>query len=249
MTDHSMMKLGKHPAKQVKTLHLRDYAQLPLPVPAVPAYGLSDKVISFGMMLNDTLGDCTCAAVGHIIQVWTAETGHEVILPDDVILKLYEDACGYNPADPSTDQGGVEIDVLNYWEKNPIAGNVLSAYVSFNWLDAQQVKEAVYYFGGAYIGLQLPIGYQNAEVWNVIKGANGMPGSWGGHAVPIVDYNSGGPIVVSWGKQIQMTWGACYKYIDEAYALLSPDIFMGTKSITGLSIGQLRRDLIQLKKS
>ena len=26
---------------------------------------------NLGMMLNDTLGDCTCAAVYHAIQVWT----------------------------------------------------------------------------------------------------------------------------------------------------------------------------------
>lgn len=242
-SDRSLMKLGKHPAKQVKTLQLRDYARLPLPV---PAYGLSYKVNDFGMMLNDQLGDCTCAAIGHLIQIWTAEAGHEVVLPDDVILKLYEDACGYNPADPSTDRGGVEIDVLNYWIKNSISGNALSAYVGFNWMDAQQVKESVFYFNGAYIGLALPLAYQDAKVWNVVKGESGLPGSWGLHAVPIIDYNSGGPVIVSWGERIQMTWGALYKYCDEAYALLSPDIFMGTKSITGFSAFQLRKDLIQL---
>jgi hypothetical protein len=244
MPDRSLKKLGKHPRKHAKLLQLRDYAQLPLQVPA--SYGLSDKITDLGEMLNDKLGDCTCAAVGHLIQAWTAEAGHQVIVSDDTILKLYEDSCGYNPADPSTDQGGIEVDVLNYWIKNPVAGNVLSAYVSFNHMDAQQIKESVFYFGGAYIGLQLPLAYQTAEVWNVVKGPNGVPGSWGGHAVPIVDYNSGGPIVISWGEKIQMTWGAVYKYVDESYALLSPDVFMGTKSITGLSIGQLRRDLIQL---
>lgn len=242
--DHSQMRLGKHAPKQVKTLKMRDYITQPLPVPNI--YGLSYKVKNLGMMLNDTLGDCTCAAVGHIIQSWTAEAGKEVILSDAEVEKLYENSCGYNPADPSTDQGGIEIDVLNYWKANTVFGHALSAYVTINYADPQEVKEAVYYFGGSYIGLQLPLAYQTASVWNVQHGANGAPGSWGGHAVPIVDYNPGGPIVISWGKKIQMTWGAMNKYADEAYALLSPDIFMGIKSITGFKLVQLRKDLMQI---
>lgn len=243
--DHSQMRLGKKAVKQVKTLKLRDYTVAPLPVPEL--YGLSWKISDLSMMLNDQLGDCTCAAVGHMIQAWTAETGKQDILSDAEVEKLYEESCGYNPADPSTDQGGIEIDVLNYWKANGVFGHQLSAYVSINYKDPQEIKEAVFYFGGSYIGLQLPIAYQTASVWNVAHGADGQPGSWGGHAVPIVDYNKGGPVVISWGKKIQMTWGACSKYIDEAYALLSPDIFMGTKSITGLKLVQLRKDLMQLE--
>jgi hypothetical protein len=89
----------------------------------------------------------------------------------------------------------------------------------------------------------LPVAYQTQAVWDEVAGPSGYPGSWGGHAVPIVDYNETGPIVVSWGKKIQITWAACSKYVDEAYALLSPDIFDGLKSISGFDLGTLQEDL------
>ena len=59
---------------------------------------------NLGMMLNDTLGDCTCAAVYHAIQVWTfnASKGKAIDTePDSDVEKLYELACGYKPS-----QGG-----------------------------------------------------------------------------------------------------------------------------------------------
>jgi hypothetical protein len=137
------MKLGKQAARYVEGFpKLRDYATFPLPVPAV--YGKSDKLTDLGMMLNDRLGDCTCAAIGHLIQAWTSEAGKGVILSDAVILKLYEKACGFDPERPDTDQGGIERDALDYWMKNPVEGHVLSAYVAIDWIDPQEIKEAVY---------------------------------------------------------------------------------------------------------
>src|ERR1700677_1036737 len=47
-----------------------------------------------GMMLNDTLGDCTCAAVYHAIQVWTFNANDKkaakmITEPDSDVEKLY----------------------------------------------------------------------------------------------------------------------------------------------------------------
>src|SRR5271155_2585228 len=59
-----------------------------------------------GAMLNDELGDCTCAAVGHAIQIWTfnADGASEMITPPDSdIEQLYEVAGGYVPGNESTD--------------------------------------------------------------------------------------------------------------------------------------------------
>src|SRR5580693_1812272 len=48
---------------------------------------------NLGMMLNQTLGDCTCAAVYHAMQVWTFNTGKMVTQPDSDVEKLYILAC------------------------------------------------------------------------------------------------------------------------------------------------------------
>ena len=70
---------------------------------------------SFGMMLNDRLGDCTCAAVYHARQVWTFNAQKkEDTEPDTDVERLYIDACGYNTKTPGEGPGGNEQSVLTY---------------------------------------------------------------------------------------------------------------------------------------
>jgi hypothetical protein len=51
------------------------------------------------------------------------------------------------------------------------------------------------------------------------------PGSWGGHAVPIVAYDNGGLTCVTWGQRLRLSWDFFLCYFTEAYAVLSPDWF------------------------
>jgi hypothetical protein len=111
--DHSNYKLGKKPAHHdPRTLQMANYLEVLPTIP--PAQDWTAKATpNWGMMLNDKLGDCTCAAIGHFIQAWTANAGpHEIVLPDQTILKTYEAVTGYNPKDPSTDRGAGEVGVL-----------------------------------------------------------------------------------------------------------------------------------------
>jgi hypothetical protein len=194
------------------------------------------------MMLNDQLGCCTIAAVGHAVQVWTANAASaEVSFPDPVILDYYKTWDGYNPADPSSDQGGVELDVLNDWRQQGFAGQSLDAYVAIDLgtrdtgngtgdtgngiretgngirdtgygagensdtppsqpgtqrvlvLPNLDVMDAIWLFGGAYIGVELPVRAQTQEIWDVpaTLTADDQSGSWGGHAIYLVGYDSG----------------------------------------------------------
>jgi hypothetical protein len=243
-----LYKLGKQPARiDSRTLKLSDYT-LPTLKPAPWEFNLSGKITNLGMMLNDSLGDCTCACVGHIVQQWTAENGSEIIIPDADILSVYEAVGGYIPDDPSTDNGAVILDVLNYWKKNSIDNNALKAYVGLNYKDGQEVTNTVYYFGSMYIGVQLPISAQDQDIWDVpsegVTG-NGSPGSWGGHAIPIVAYDKYHLTCITWGALKKMTWNFYYTYCDEAYALLSPDWFNETsgKCPIGFDLAQLQVDL------
>lgn len=70
MVDHSTMRLGKrHRRHDARTLKMARYLASGLPA-APPAVDYTRGVTDFGMMLNDRLGCCTIAAVGHAIQVW-----------------------------------------------------------------------------------------------------------------------------------------------------------------------------------
>jgi hypothetical protein len=81
-------------------------------------------------MLNDQLGDYTCAAAFHAMQLWSVHgRAIELTEPDAKVQQMYTEFCGYDPAAKApdgtnpTDQGGVEQDVLARWfsEGVPIA--------------------------------------------------------------------------------------------------------------------------------
>ncbi len=90
MTDHSNMSLGLKAVKtDTRTLRLARYLTEVLP-PAPSSRDWTPAVSAWGMMLNDNLGDCTIAALGHAIQVWSANRYREITLPDTAILAAYE---------------------------------------------------------------------------------------------------------------------------------------------------------------
>lgn len=245
MIDHSVMKLGKRAARvDRRTLRLATYTNALPPAPA--SVDWTTKLSNLGVMENDRLGDCTCAAIGHMIQVWTSQASNQIIPSDSVILDLYEKACGYNPADPASDQGGVELDVLNYWRKNPVAGQPLNAFCAVDVSDRSDICDAIWIFGAAYIGLGLPISAQNQDVWDVSSGDNAKPFSWGGHAVPVVAFSPSGLICVTWGALKQMTWEFFEQYCDEAYACLSLDWTNATGAPSGFDWSTLNSDLIAI---
>lgn len=253
MADHSMMKLGKRaPRIDSRTLMLAKYMK-DLPTPPV-SVDYTKGITSFGMMMNDSLGDCTIAGCGHAIQIWTANQGTEATVPDSDILAAYEAWDGYNPADPSTDQGGVEIDVLNNWRTNGLSGHQLLAYADPDPGDQNHVKSAINLFGGLYIGLALPLTAQNQDVWDVVEGSlldklKGFfmhdspsdPGSWGGHCVFVPAYDANGLTCITWGQLKKMTWAFWGKYCDESHALLSPDWVSNRQ--TGFDLVTLQADL------
>ena len=223
MVDHSSMKLGKsEPKYDRRTLMLAKYTvALPEPPPQVD---WSTKLTNLGIMGNDHLGDCTCAAIGHVVQTWTSQASSQVIIPDCEIISLYAKACGYVPGDPTTDQGGIELDVLNYWRKNPVVGHTLNAYCSIKPGDISDIQNGIWLFGGVYVGLALPVSAQRQEVWDLGSLAgDGEPGSWGGHAVAICGFDPTGLTCITWGALKRMSWPFWKTYGDESYALLSQD--------------------------
>ena len=63
--DPRKLKLGKQVARHdPRTLLLASYATAALPTPPA-SLDLTTKVSSWGMMENEQIGNCTCAAAGH----------------------------------------------------------------------------------------------------------------------------------------------------------------------------------------
>ncbi len=161
------------------------------------------------MMANDRIGDCTIAAAGHCIEEWTTDAGSPVIVPDPEIIAAYSAVSGYDPATGRPDGGANELDALNYWRQTGIGGHQIRAYVALEPGNHEHVRDAVAIFGNCYIGLAMPVTAQTQRVWSVPPNGAvgpGAPGSWGGHAVPVVAYNARELTVVTWGALKRMTW-------------------------------------------
>jgi len=255
--DPFKLKLGKQPVRHdPRTLLFASYLTPALPTPPA-TFDLTKKVgASWGMMANDQIGDCTCAAAGHLIMEWTANAGKKMVTPTDKqIIAAYSSITGYNPVTGANDNGAQEVDVLNYWRQTGIANDKIGAYVALEPANHTHIMDSVYIFEGCYIGLRLPKSAQaqtqNHQPWSVPPGGptgDGAPGSWGGHAVPVVAYDARSITVVTWGALQTMTWGFWAAYCEEAYAILSTDYITGKKTTPqGFNLQQLQTDLADLK--
>jgi hypothetical protein len=245
MADHSMMKLGRKAIKtDSRTLALARYLTPALPPPPRKA-DWTKGVQSWGMMLNHALGDCTIAGVAHAIQVWTSNTGSMVTVSDATIKRYYEKWDGYVPGKPRTDTGGIELDVLNDWQKSNFAGNVLIAFADPKRENLIEVRQSIALFGGVYIGLSLPLTAQTQDVWDVVPrgGAKAKPGSWGGHCVFVPKYDEKGFTCITWGQLKTMTVAFWKKYCDEAHTLLGQDWLKAKRAPNGFDQVQLLADL------
>ena len=238
-------RMGKLPVRtDTRTLLLARYVdstKLPKP-PAT--YEATKHVAEWPMYANDRLGDCTCAAAGHMIEAWTGDaTGHDTEISERSVVSAFE---AVKQVDPLTgEEGAVELDVLNYWRKHGIGRHKIGAFAKVATYDHTLVKTGAYVFGGLYIGLSLPKTAQGQEIWDWTHSLSGnaKPGSWGGHAVDVVGYDTKGLTVITWGRPQKMTWSFWDRYCDEAYCIISTDFLLAGKAPNGLDLNALKADL------
>lgn len=252
-------KLGRNPRRfdpRVPHLSALLADKVPAPPPRSVDYtkGMGGR---FGVMLNDTLGDCTCAAYYHARQVWTFHAGREITEPDDDVKQLYVEACGYNPKSRGEGPGGNEQDVLTFLHRKgaPIGPNgkqrhKIAAFVEVDPRNIDDVKRTIADLGVAYIGLNLPrnvypLRGDPPRRWTVAKRKQQIAG---GHAVVLTGYDRAGAGFISWGKKYKMTWEFFTTYVDEAYGI-TDSAWVQRKSnvLGGLTMADLSRQMEFLK--
>lgn len=240
-------RLGRLPAEPARPhLRLADYTiDLAAPPPAVDWLS---AVTSWPMYLNDQIGDCTAAGIGHLIEGDTRYAqGTAVQISDQDVLHLYEATSGYNPADPATDQGAVCQDVLDYMRKTGVAGHKALAFAKVDLSNRTQLQQAIALFGQVYAGFNFPSSamdqFHAGQVWDVVNGAQ----IEGGHCVTLGAYGANGLSCVTWGRVQALTWRFLTKYFDEGWVVITPDWLSSRgQSPTGLSLYQLGQDLAAL---
>jgi hypothetical protein len=190
---------------------------------------------------NDTLGDCTCAAVAHMLISWDAQEKAKKTAPSVMdVVHLYEAVSG------GQDQGAACLDVLNRWRRVGLEGDRIAGYAEVSPQSMVQMKLAMWQFGGAYLGLAMPSNAQDqiGDLWTVTSpnlSGDAEPGTWGGHCVDLVGYDADGLTCITWGQTQRMTWDWLTSYCEEAYAVLDTVDWLG--DIPGLKGAALTKAL------
>ena len=241
------MKFGKKAAKRMrKALPLSNYLHMgQVAFPPVHAW---ERPIAYGMLGNDSVGDCTIAGIYHLRMNWqaVANAGTPYTPTTDVVLADYSSITGYNPSDPSTDQGANCGDVLNWYKAN----STIAGFATLDVQNIDQVKAAIYLFGGVYIGFNVP-----ESMVNQLN--SGQDPDWSysptdapsgeGHCVAPFGYGRSGLAPCSWGKIYHTSWDFWLAWVDEAYAVVSKEwIKQAGTSPSGLDLNGLIADLAQV---
>jgi hypothetical protein len=238
-------RFGKHPPKvDYRTLRFKSYLTPAIAAPPAsynvlttsvyPKLMTTDPTKLFPMDGNDTLGDCTIAALAHAETVYHGMVGNQRILAKTSVVKLYMHLTG------GVDSGLNELDVLNYWRQHPVSGDKIISYVSIDPKNHTHVQLAIQLFGGVYLGFQVQQNavqeFDNHQPWTP------GPLTQDGHAVYAVAYDQNQVTVLTWGNTQQATWAWWDECVDEAYAILPPQA-QNAGFAPGFNYAQLQTDL------
>lgn len=180
-------------------------------------------VYPYSIIGNDDYGDCVEAGEYHADQVLGAD--YQPTASD--ALGLYSSLTGFNPNNPSTDQGTDIPTALDYWLTNPLpgSGTRLGAYASLDVRDLTEVALALYLGGAVLVGGDLPYSAEqqfNANMpWTVVPGSPIV----GGHCWTVTMNTSSASIGggITWGQYQQWTYKWWNKYVAEAYVLFAEE--------------------------
>jgi hypothetical protein len=207
------------------------------------------------MFLNDQLGDCTAAGAFHVAGMLSANAGTPIGFTDDQVQAFYRATTGYDPSDPSTDQGADEQTVLSYWQQHGLladGSHRINGWAHINSANRQQAMTAVWLFENLYFGVELPDAWVNPMpsvpgfVWDVA----GEPNPDNGHCFIATGYSDAGVRICTWGMTGLMTWAAVAKYASvaasgELYAVFGRDAISTAtgRAPNGFDATQLSADL------
>jgi hypothetical protein len=238
---------GKHPKRNdrlYRTLQLSAYLSPALP-PAPLATANLHRVLNatkltvaelFPMDGNDQYGNCTIAALAHLITMIFAFLGRVVIPARADVVALYFKLTG------GADSGLDMLTVCNYIRQNGWLGErPILAFAEIDIANDYRVQQAINLFGFAYAGFQVPADciaqFDSGGPW--VRG----PLTQDGHAVPLVDTSRTlGVEALTWGGKVLGTWPWFNECVDEAYVLI-PAEAANPGYIPGFNVTQLLADL------
>lgn len=205
---------------------------------------------------NDLWGDCVIAGrANQTVRLERIERRVTLaLLPTQVIEEYKNEAerqMGHRPATAGDayDHGLYMLDAQKDWRvdgwtvpKGSISDKTfrhkIAAFGQVVQSDVTQMKLAIYLLRGVQLGFDLPLTARNQwrgsdKRWFVVPGIapETKPGSWGGHCVYAKRYDADNLYVITWGREIPVSWEFVSRYCDEAWAVVDDLNSKATKRI------------------
>jgi len=101
---HPFKKLGKPPARhRLSDLHLSNYIDSSKLKDAPAVFGHASLISDWGMLANDSLGNCTIAGPMHQLMVAMACSGRKINFTDSEAIGVYSAVGDYDPRQTQPD--------------------------------------------------------------------------------------------------------------------------------------------------
>jgi len=257
MPQVAALKLGKAPAAPRPTDFKFSEFAASVQLPSVPSrFGHGSAFSDWKMLGNDRYGDCVWAGAAHEHMLINKVVHHtEVPFDDDTVLGDYAAATGFDPNDPSTDNGTDVHKALSYRRKTGIADSSgarhkIGAYVALDPKSWDHLEQATYIFGAVGIGIEFPSTamdqFNAGQPWDVVEGSQ----IEGGHYVPTVGSVASADqvSVLTWGKRQAMTKEFYEEYNDEAWVYITDEELRSDgKGLHGFDVSKLNSYLSALR--
>ena len=237
------MKYGRRSPKRTPSLKLASFLK------AVPDHPLSEDYLSqlkdWQILGNDQYGNCAAVSWANIRHFMSALLGGQDNYPTlEQVLEVYKTQ---NPGFPAEDNGMDMQTLLEYLNKSGGPDGVkLVAFASVDTSNLDEVKSALYIFGGLLLGVEVQGANQqdfaDGKVWDY---HTGQPVE-GGHAILAGGFlgNSKNDVrFITWGAETGMTdkfWNNLVNCPSgEAWVLIWPEN-LGTKQfVDGIDLQAL----------
>jgi len=228
-------KRGRLPAEHVPSLLVHNFRRGPAVAPPTSA-DVSCGITDWGMLGNDTIGDCAPAATAHDRMIKACvtpatggaapvfEPGFVVPTAEATLSLYYAYGIAHGEKGPDPDAGVNNAKWLAWLFKQ----GLIEAYAEVDVASAgaaARIHRAMIDFRGVIVGTHLTDDAQQVfeahEPWTTAHGETSDPNK--GHDVLLVAYDEHGDTFVTWGADQRSTIDWDHACMDEAWVILTKE--------------------------
>lgn len=257
-----MLALGKAPARpDAVKLKLSNYLNTSVFPTPPDSFGHEYTVPNWGMLGNDSVGDCVFAGAAHETKAWNASVKKNILFSDQSVLSDYSAVTGYTPTDPNTDQGTDMEQAAKYRRTTGVldaTGNRhrISAYIALTPGSLPELWAAMWMFEAVGIGVKFPRSamdqFHQGKPWDPVPDSP----IEGGHYICGLGRRKVKKLfrwqdrikIVTWGFVTELTTQFYQDFNDESFAYLTDEnlSISSGKTLEGFDIATLRQDLAKV---